>query len=332
MPCVRFAYYHIVSFVNDSTPQKDPMSPRKENLSLDSAYFVAFEMTHDALKRGLKAASTLNITQYRMLVKLAAAGEPIAQSDLAPLLGLRPNVVTQAANALEGKRFARRIAAEQDGRAKSVEATEEGIAHVSTVNESIVTQLYALFPTEDAAWRTILETSIAAGAFIDPPVSQRETSCYPASRALASLERFRTAIESGLRDACDASYSECRVMQLLGEEGRPLRIGDIASQLQLSPVNVARAVDRLASRSWVRRMGSPYDRKAVFVDVTEQGRAQQAVITSTADALSRELLWKHLDRSQRAAIRAVTRTVIEGLRERKRAKSRIESDALLPLA
>ncbi|MDO4442895.1 MAG: MarR family transcriptional regulator [Slackia sp.] len=307
------------------------MSPRKENLSLDSAYFVAFEMTHHALKRALKEASSLSITQYRMLVKLASSDDPIGQSSLASMLELRPNVVTQCINALEEQRFARRGGFEADGRAKSVEATKEGIAHVATVNESIVAQLYTLFPTQDAAWRAILETSIAAGAFIDPPISERETSCYPASRALASLERFRSAIEAGLREACGASYSECRVMQLLGEQGRPLRIGDIAAQLRLSPVNVARAVDRLVARSWARRMGSPRDRKAVFVDATDCGRAQQAVIARTVDTLGRDLLWKHLRRTQRDAIRAVTRTVIEGLRESEQAEKHIEPDELIAL-
>ena len=307
------------------------MSPRKENLSLDSAYFVAFEMTHDALKRGLKAASELNITQYRMLVKLAAAGAPIAQSELSGMLGLRPNVVTQAVNALEEARFAKREVGTGDGRARRVEATEAGIAHVGVANESIVAQLYALFPTEDAAWRAILETSITAGSFIDPPISERETACYPASRALASLERFRSAIEAGLRDACGASYNECRVMQRLAETGRPMRIGDIAAQLQLSPVNVARAADRLAARSWVRRMGAAHDRKAVFVEVTEAGAKQQRVIARTVDDLGRKLLWKHLKRPQRDAIRAVTDTVIEGLRERERRKDLAVAENLRPI-
>lgn len=307
------------------------MSPRKENLSLDSAYFVAFEMTHDALKRGLKAASELSITQYRMLVKLAAAGATIAQSELSGMLGLRPNVVTQAVNTLEEAGFAKREVGSGDGRARMVEATEAGIAHVGAANESIVAQLYSLFPTEDAAWRAILETSITAGSFIDPPVSERETACYLASRALASLERFRSAIESGLRDACGASYNECRVMQRLAETGRPMRIGDIAAQLQLSPVNVARAADRLVARSWVRRMGAAHDRKAVFVEVTEAGAEQQRVIARTVDDLGRKLLWKHLKRPQRDAIRTVTDTVIEGLRDRERRKDLAVAENLRPI-
>lgn len=308
------------------------MSSRKENLSLDSAYFVAFEMTHDALKRGLKAASKLNITQYRMLVKLAAAGQSIAQAQLCPLLGLRPNVVTQAANALEEAGYARREAGEGDARAKRIAVTQAGIEHVAAANESIVGQLYALFPTEDAAWRTILETSITAGSFIDPPISEHEMTRYPASRTLAALERFRTAIETGLRSACGASYNECRIMQRLGEAGRPLRIGDIAAQLQLSPVNVARCVDRLEQRAWVRRMGAKHDRKAVFVKVAELGEQQQQIITRTVDDLGRELLWKHLSRPQRNAIRAVTSTVIEGLRRRDQEKLLLDSSALHPLA
>lgn len=290
------------------------MSPRKENLTLDSAYFVAFEMTHDALKRGLKSASKLNITQYRMLVKLAAAGGKTAQSDLGRILDLKPNVVTQAANELEKAGFARRETDDADARSKSIVATQSGLFHVASVNKSIVACLYALFPTEDASWRTILETSIDACSHIDPPVSEREATDYPASRALAALERFRIAIETRLRQACGASFSECRVMQLLDEARRPLRIGDIAAQLRMSTVNVARAVDRLSNRNWVRRMGASRDRKAVFVSVTDEGLEKQRVIAHTIDDLGRSLLWKHLNRAERKAIREVTRTVIEGLR------------------
>lgn len=290
------------------------MSPRKENLTLDSAYFVAFEMTHDALKRGLKSASKLNITQYRMLVKLAAAGGKTAQSDLGRILDLKPNVITQAANELEKAGFARRETDDADARSKSIVATQSGLFHVASVNKSIVACLYALFPTEDASWRTILETSIDACSHIDPPVSEREATDYPASRALAALERFRIAIETRLRQACGASFSECRVMQLLDEARRPLRIGDIAAQLRMSTVNVARAVDRLSNRNWVRRMGASRDRKAVFVSVTDEGLEKQRVIAHTIDDLGRSLLWKHLNRAERKAIREVTRTVIEGLR------------------
>ena len=68
----------------------------------DSTFFVAFKLTHEALDAALKKASELNITQYRVLVKLLTAGTAgLPQKDVSALLDLKPNVVTQAINTLE---------------------------------------------------------------------------------------------------------------------------------------------------------------------------------------------------------------------------------------
>ena len=73
----------------------------ERDLSLDSTFFVAFDLTHRALKSGLAQASSLSVTQYRVLVKLLSAGpDGIDQSSLGKMLDLKPNVVTQAVNAL----------------------------------------------------------------------------------------------------------------------------------------------------------------------------------------------------------------------------------------
>ena len=91
-----------------------PTSTRQANerLVLDSAFFVAFELAHEGLKSGLHEVSRLNCTQYRVLVKLAAAEpEAIAQKDLGLILDLKPNVVTHAVNTLEDAGFAQRVAA-----------------------------------------------------------------------------------------------------------------------------------------------------------------------------------------------------------------------------
>ncbi|WP_417351793.1 MarR family transcriptional regulator, partial [Gordonibacter pamelaeae] len=230
----------------------------ESDLALDSTFFVAFDLTHRALKGGLAAASPLNVTQYRMLVKLLAAGpDGVAQSDLGRLLDLKPNVVTQALNALEEAGFAERLRGEgADGRTRTARATGAGEEHVARANASIVERLYALIPTEDADHRAILEASIAAGASIDPPLSGDVASRFAASRALASLELVKRAMEGALRRAAGAPLAECRVLQRLGEVDEPLRVGDVATQLQMSPVAVARAVDGLVGRGWARRLAS----------------------------------------------------------------------------
>lgn len=81
----------------------------ERDLSLDSTFFVAFDLTHRALKSGLAQASSLSVTQYRVLVKLLSAGpDGIDQSSLGKTLDLKPNVVTQAVNALAAAGYATR--------------------------------------------------------------------------------------------------------------------------------------------------------------------------------------------------------------------------------
>lgn len=305
-----------------------------DELTLDSSFFVAFDLTHRALKGGLAAASPLNITQYRMLVKLLAArADGIVQAELGRLLDLKANVVTQSLNGLVDAEFAERLRGRaDDGRVRVARITEAGIEHVAQANTSIVERLYALFPTEDAGYRSILEASIAAGASIDPPLSGDATGRYAASRALVSLELVKRALEEALRATCDgAALTECRVLQRLGEVGEPLRVGDIARQLQMTPVAVARAVDKLAERGWAVRLASPSDRKAVFIDATEAGRRQQRAIARTIDLLARRQLWERLDEKQRRALARAWRVVVADLQAKEEAERKAALDLLKPI-
>ncbi len=303
----------------------------ERDLSLDSTFFVAFDLTHRALKSGLAQASDLNTTQYRMLVKLLAARpEGVAQSNLGKLLDLKPNVVTQAMNALVVAGLAVRSGDGADARVRTARISEAGVRHVAEVNAAIVERLYALFPTEDAAYRDILEASIAAGASIDPPLSGDASSPYAASRALVSLELVKRGMEDALRASCGASLGECRVLQRLGEVGEPLRIGDVATQLQMTPVAVARAADRLVEQGWAQRLASPHDRKAVFLAATPRGERQQKVIARTIDLLARTQLWSRLDDRQRRALARAWRVVIADVQARKEAERKAALGQLQP--
>ena len=167
----------------------------------DSTFFVAFKLTHEALDAALKKASELNITQYRVLVKLLTAGTAgLPQKDVSALLDLKPNVVTQAINTLEERGLALRANGATDKRFRRARATSAGGEHAAHVNAAIVEELYDLFPTDNAAWRKILEASIAAGADIDPPLSPDFAEKYPASRTLVSIELVRLAIERALKE------------------------------------------------------------------------------------------------------------------------------------
>lgn len=304
----------------------------EEDLKLDSTFFVAFDLTHRALKSGLARASALSVTQYRILVKLLAAGrDGLPQSDLGRLLDLKPNVVTQAMNALVAAGYAERRPTAGDARVRTACIADAGADHVAQVNECIVERLYALFPTQDVAYRGILEASIAAGADLEAPLSGGPSERYAASRALVSLELLKRAMEESLRSTCGASLNECRVLQRLGEVDEPLRIGDIAGQLQMTAVAVARATDRLAERGRIVRLASPLDRKAVFVAATDQGKREQRIIARTVDLLARAQLWSRLDDERRSALARTWRVVIADLQARKEAERKAALGLLEPI-
>ncbi len=310
----------------------DRPNPDEPHQTLDSAFYLAFEMTHRALKEGLAQASDLSVTQYRMLVKLQATSpEPLSQTELGRILGLKANVVTQAINGLEPKGLAVREINAEDSRSRLITITDAGVAHIDHVNEALVSQLYALFPTEDTAYRSILEASIAAGALIDPPLSHDSVIRYPASRALVSLELIRQATEQGLKEACGASYTECRIMQRLGELGKPQRIVDLSGQLDISAVNIARTADKLAARGWIRRMRSSADRKAVYLALTPEGEFQCNIIDRKAEQLGNDLLWSRLSPDNRQAVADVGRVVISGIRAKREARRSAALDSLEPI-
>ena len=119
--------------------------------------------------------------------------------------------------------------------------------------------------------------------------------------------------------------------QRLGEVGEPLRIGDIADQLQMTPVAVARAVDRLVEREWAVRLASPRDRKAVFAAAMPQGERQQRIIVRTVALLARKHLWSRLDRRQRHALARTWRIVIADVQARKEAERKAALGLLQPI-
>ncbi|MCI8468951.1 MAG: MarR family transcriptional regulator [Eggerthellaceae bacterium] len=299
-----------------------PLSPASDDLTLDSTYLLGFEMAHRALREGLASLSSLNVTQYRVLTKLLQAPGPVNQGELGRLLALKPNVVTQAADALQQEGYVSRSTGDADGRTRFLSITDAGRAHVQAVNEALIASLYATFPTEDPTYRTILEAAIAAGSRIEPPLDGGQPPRYPATRALVAVELVRQETERTLRDVCGASFSECRMVQRLAEVGHPVRVGTLGESLMLSPVNAARATDRLVKRGWARRLRSPEDRKAVYVALTDEGAFQGDVIGATVNELARTRLWANLAAEHRAAIQQMGHIVMADLQRRKAAQER----------
>lgn len=303
----------------------------EKELELDSAYFIAFDMARNALKKSLAESSDLNVTQYRTLMKiLGAEGTPLSQGRLKDALRLAANVITTSVSVLEEHGYVTRQSG-KDARTRYISITPAGISHIDDVNKAVVRTLYEDFPTRNDTFRTILEAAIAAGAQIDPPLNPSATIRHPASRALVAIEFIQQETERALKATCGASFGECRVIQLLGEKKAPVRVGAIAGELGVSPVNVARAADRLIQRRWAQRLGSPSDKKAVYIKLTDEGEYQSELIASTVNELAGTQLWVNLTAEQRTAIEKVGHVVIADLNRQKEAARQAEMEKLEPI-
>lgn len=301
--------------------------------TLDSTYFISFAMSRNTLKRALRKSSTLNITQYRVLMKLFfAQPHAVSQSAIGEVLHLKPNVVAQAVTALGEAGYLVRRQDAGDARVKSCTITSAGEAHVEAVNAALVDELYHTWPTDNPEFRRILETVIMAGAHLDPDLTARRDDRFPASHVITTVELISQRIEETVEGECNAPFAECRIMQRLGEVGTPLRVGDLAAQLIMTKASATRHANRLAERGWVQKLSDPTDSKAVYLAPTVQGEAAIGRVNAAAAQAGATYFWNIMNDEQIHAFEQMGSIVIADLQRRKEAKRRAALDLLTPLS
>ena len=307
-------------------------APQPAAPTLDSTYFISFEMSHNTLKRALKKASALNITQYRVLMKLFfAQPQAVSQTAIGEVLHLKPNVMAQAVTVLDDEGYLVRRADAADARVRACTITDAGVAHVEAVNAALVDELYRTWPTDNPAFRRILETVIMAGAHLDPDLTARRDDRLPASHVVTTIELISQRIEETMEGECHASFAECRIMQRLGEVGTPLRLGDVAGQLIMTKASVTRYANRLADRGWVQKLSDPTDYKAVYIAPTAQGAVAIEQVNAVAARAGATYFWSIMDEEQTRAFEQMGSIVIADLQRRKEAKRLAALDLLVPL-
>lgn len=299
---------------------------------LDSTYFISFSMSHETLRRALKASSPLNIMQYRILIR-AFLSSPAAtpQSVLIDSLGLKPSAAAQATAVLEEASFIVRQAGRSDARARDIFITEDGVAHIAQVNAALVDELYRSWPTDTPLFRDILETVVYAGARIDPILSSGNSERFPASHVVTTVELIAHRLEYDIVAGAGASLGECRIMQRLCEVGRPLRIGDLADQIFMNNATATRNASKLCGRGWARKLVDPHDSKAVYLDLTEAGAQEAQRICRIIDEAAYTRFWSIMNEEQREAFRQLGSVVIADLRRKKEAERLSALSLLRPM-
>lgn len=115
------------------------------------------------------------------------------------------------------------------------------------------------------------------------------------------IDRLRS---DGLRRR-DLTLPRLRLLLVLHERG-PLRSGELASCIGVTPRAITGLVDGLSARGYVERVPDPVDRRAALVTLTTAGTETCVDVQRTYDAFTGELLGD-FDGAQVAAALEVVR-------------------------
>lgn len=93
----------------------------------------------------------------------------------------------------------------------------------------------------------------------------------------ATFANLRRMMGAGFKRAHQQGFSATQFMVLglmeKAQEGEPCTISSLANSLSIDPATVVRTVDSLEKRGLVARRRDKHDRRQVFVEFTEGGRA-----------------------------------------------------------
>jgi DNA-binding MarR family transcriptional regulator len=103
--------------------------------------------------------------------------------------------------------------------------------------------------------------------------------------------RVQCALTHALEHQHGLGMSEFEVLERLADEGDcSVRVAEIADHVHLSQSALSRVIDRLEKHGLVRRGTCENDRRAIFAELTDEGRERyEAARPTHREVLEREL-------------------------------------------
>jgi DNA-binding MarR family transcriptional regulator len=133
-----------------------------------------------------------------------------------------------------------------------------------------------------------------------------------AQYALATAMLLKSRIDTALSQTVGHSLADNEALANLRDAGRPMRMGEIAARLTLSPGGVTRLVDRLEDSGYVTRHPDLEDRRATTVEITDEGRSAAELARPVIVDTIWEAWGRHLGDEEASALLAALRQVTAG--------------------
>lgn len=109
--------------------------------------------------------------------------------------------------------------------------------------------------------------------------------------ALYAASTAMTRVYRPLLEELGLTYPQYLVLLVLWEKG-PIRLGEIADDLELATHAVSPIIDRLDQAGLVRRVKDPDDARAVLVELTKAGRNLESEGVAIRDHVRRKTALK----------------------------------------
>ena len=105
------------------------------------------------------------------------------------------------------------------------------------------------------------------------------------------------------------SASQARVLAVLHFATEPIKPSLVATLLFQETQSITGILHRIETRGWVRRLPDPHDRRAVGLELTEQGREITTEIVEIAEALYDDLFASVLNAQEKRQLEATLKKV-----------------------
>jgi DNA-binding MarR family transcriptional regulator len=156
---------------------------------------------------------------------------------------------------------------------------------------------------------------VVAGGKLQQELRKKRPFDQPEEEAVLNLLRTSDRVQicfARLFREHGLTNSQYNILRILRGEGRPLPILEVAARTITVVPGITGLIDRLERAGLVARQRSAEDRRVVFVDVTDAGRALLARLDGPLRALNRRLLG-HLSAAELAELSRLLEKARAGL-------------------
>ena len=230
-------------------------------ITFDTCWLTIFSELNRRMSKRLEAEHSLTMTQYRILLELAAAGGNLPGSAFPNLLILKPSGITCAFNKLSDRHLILRTRPADDRRAITVELEEDGRSTLREASASIESTLaQAWSGLTDGQIDLVLESTKYPFEKLSGHTAVKSDSPVQAFY-MTTLVILHQLWSTCLKQEFGLSLTKFRILLLLSETESGCRVGDISQRLALELSAVSGAVGILANAGMVELVQESHDRR-----------------------------------------------------------------------